>query len=150
MDFESPEEVLMVDGELCGSSYLTDGKLTTAWIGQSNEQPSIIIEVADGYGLRGFAVRTGWQYHQPPAPDASPWEGLDTFLTYDRPHECTISFENGILEEVVFDDRRSIQWVYFEGIEGELIGSGTITITIESVYEGEESGYVAISEIWPI
>ncbi len=148
MNFESPAEIVMVDDELCESSNLTDGRLTTAWIGQSNDQPSFVLHVADSQSIRGLAIRTGWQYHQPPAPDELPWDGLDTYLIYDRPYECLITFDNGASQRVIFEDKRSIQWVYFD--EGDGIGVGAITFTIESVYKGEESDYVAISEIWPI
>jgi hypothetical protein len=123
---------------------LTDGMSSTAWLGESAEQPSTSIGITGGTALSGLGIYSGWQWHAPPAPDGLPWEGRDLFREYDRPAEIKVYFDDGSSMDFTLEDKRAIQYVYFE----DFVNTASVTIKVMSVYDGLVDHHVAISEIF--
>ncbi len=144
MSFPVSGEFVSVNGEDPSEHSATDGEAVTAWLAPSDQTPSIEIELAPDSNISGLWIQSGWQWHQMPGPDEYAWSGIDWYPLYDRPKEVLVTFPDGTTSPVELGDTRSIQWIAFDAA----IGSGTVTLTVLSVYRGLEFDQVAISEIF--
>lgn len=143
ISFTVDQNIETVNGAPPEESALTDGRLTTAWIEPDENQPSFTLEFKEGIDIRGICIQSGWQWHQPPAPDEFAWSGTDWFPLYDRPREILIEFDDGTSMTYDLEDKRSVQWIDFN-LDRSL---SSIRVTILSVYCGIEFDQVAISEV---
>jgi len=135
-----------VDEMAASESPLTDGFVMTAWLGHSEDYPSVTVEIAEGETIRGLGFQSGWQWHIPPGANMRPWEGRDLFPLYDRPCEIVIEPDGGDPMTFTLVDRRSVQWAWFE----EEITGGSFTVTVMSVYPGSKTHQCAIGEMYAL
>lgn len=125
---------LVEDDVTHSASRAIDGDLTKAWVEGASGQgigESITLTLSAESALSGITIYAGYQKSQ------------DLYLKNSRPQRITLDFSDGTQMTLTLEDVCDAQTFSFD----ETIAADSVTVTIDSVYEGTKYEDTVISEI---
>lgn len=112
-----------------------DGNKATAWVEGADGQgigEKLVFRFDNTYAVEGIKIRSGYQ------------KSGDSYFYNSRPKEITIGFSDGTIRNYTLRDQNDLEQTISLG---EKVETESISITIESVYEGDKYEDTCISEI---